>query len=88
MSGAYYDSDSTCPAHGAKAVTKSDSTVLPTTRGLYIGTTGDVAVTMADDTAGAATVVTFVAVPVGILPIQVTKVMSTNTTASNIVALY
>lgn len=84
MSGAYYDADSTCPIHKAATVTKSDTTVLPTTRALYIGTTGDVAVTMADD----GTVVTFVAVPVGILPIQVTKVMATNTTASNILALW
>jgi hypothetical protein len=78
MAGAFRDSDSTCPIHGAVVVVKSDSTVIPTTRGLYIGTTGDVAVTMADDNA----VVTFKAVPVGILPIQVTKVMSTNTAAS------
>ena len=82
--GAYRDADSTVSAHGAVAVTKSDSTVLPTTRALYIGVTGNVAVTMADD----GTVVTFVAVPVGILPVQVTKVMSTNTTASSMIALY
>ena len=74
------------PATIATAVTKSDSTVLTDVRGLYIGTTGDVAVTMAGD--ATATAVTFVAVPAGaILPLCVSKVMSTNTTASNIVAL-
>jgi len=84
MSGAYRTADATCPAHGAVAVTKSDSTVLPTTRGIYVGVTGDVAVTMA----GNGAVVTFKAVPVGILAIQVTKVMSTNTTATDMLALY
>lgn len=66
------------------AVTKSDSTVLETTRALWIGTTGDVAVVFVDG--GAA--VTIVGVPAGLLPVQVTKVMSTNTTAGSIVALY
>lgn len=66
------------------AVTKSDATILEPTRALYIGTTGDVAVVFVDG--GAA--VTLTAVAVGILPVQVTKVMSTNTSASNIVALY
>lgn len=72
-------------AYRAVAVTKSDATILPATRGLYIGGTGDVAVIMAGDTAA----VTFSAAPVGvILPLQVTKVMSTNTTATLILALY
>lgn len=67
------------------AVTKSDSTILETTRALYVGGAGDVAVIWADG--GSA--VTLSSVPAGtILPVQVTKVMSTNTTATNIVALY
>lgn len=67
------------------AVTKSDVTILETTRGLYVGTTGDVAVVFADG--GAA--VTIPSVPAGmILPIQVRQVMSTNTSASGFVALY
>lgn len=71
------------PADSAVAVTKSDSTVLTETRGLYVGVEGDVAVTI-----GGANV-TFVGVPSGaILPIRVTKVLSTGTTASSIVALY
>ena len=71
------------PADSAVAVTKSDSTVLTETRGLYVGVEGDVAVTI-----GGANV-TFVGVPSeAILPIRVTKVLSTGTTASSIVALY
>lgn len=80
---AYRSADATAPAHGAVAVTPSDSTVIPTTRSLYIGTTGNLAVVMADGQT-----VTFNAVPVGILAIQVDKVMATNTTASTILALY
>lgn len=68
-----------------RPVTKSDTTVLPVTRALYIGGAGDVAVVHADG--GAA--VTYSAMAAGqIYPLQVTKVMSTNTTATNIVALY
>lgn len=75
----------TASAYRAAAVTKSDSTILPVTRGLYIGGAGDVAVIMAGDTAA----VTFSAVPVGtFMPVQVTKVMSTNTTATLMLALY
>jgi hypothetical protein len=73
----------TDPARGGFAVTKSDSTVLTNVRGLYVGVSGDVAVVFKDT----ATAVTLKAVPVGILPVQVTKVMSTNTTATDIVAL-
>lgn len=72
------------PATSAAAVTASDSTVLDTTRALYVGTTGDVSVVTKDGNT-----VTFAAVPAGaILPIRVTKVRSTGTTASNIVALW
>lgn len=84
MAGAYRTADATVSAHSAVAVTPSDSTVLPTTRALYIGTAGNVAVVMADDQNS----VTFVAVMAGsILPVQVTKVLATGTTASNIVAM-
>lgn len=70
-------------ASNAAAVTKSDATIIPTTRALYIGVTGDVVVTMA----GGATPITFKAAPVGILPIQVTKVLAA-TAATDILALY
>ena len=69
--------------YGAVAVTKSDSTVFPTTRGLGIGVTGDVAVRMANGD-----LITFTAVPAGIFPVQVNKVLSTGTTATGISALY
>lgn len=69
----------------AEAVTKSDSTVLEATRGLWIGGAGNVAVVFSDG--GSAK--TIVGVPAGtLLPFAVTKVMSTNTTATDILALY
>ena len=67
----------------AVAVTKSDSTVIPSTRALYIGGDGNVSVTMSGG--GDAT---FVGLLAGmILPVQVTKVLAA-TTATNILALY
>lgn len=74
------------PAEYAAAVTLSDSTVLnPVPRALYIGVGGDVVVTMAADGAD----VTFKNVPTGTrLPVRVSKVKSTGTTASYIVAMY
>lgn len=77
--------DETISASYAAAVTPSDVTVFESsTRGLYVGGTGDLAVTME----GGA-VVTFVSVLAGsILPLRCTKVMSTNTTATAIVALF
>lgn len=70
-------------AFDAVAVVKSDATVFPKTRALYIGVTGDVAVRMAGGTS-----VTFKAVPVGILQVQVDMVKSTSTTATDMLALY
>ena len=71
-------------AYGAAAVTKSDSTVIPTTRGLYVGGAGDVAVRHANGD-----LVTYSAVPAGTdLAIQVDKVLSTGTTATLIIAQY
>ena len=72
------------PAATCAAVTPHDSTNFTNTaRALYIGGTGDVVVV---DTAGTAT--TFTAVPVGILPVQCIRVNSTDTTATDIVALF
>lgn len=84
MSGAFRTADSTCPAHGAVAVTPSDVTVFDTARSLYIGTTGNLTVRMADGQDN----VLFTAVPVGILAIQVDKVYATGTLAAAILALY
>lgn len=81
--GAFRGVDSIVSAHGAVVVTPSDSTVINTTRGLYVGTSGDIAVRMADGMS-----LTFPSVPVGVFPIQVDQVKLTGTTASNIIALY
>lgn len=75
----------TIPARSAVAVTPDDTTNLAVAaRALYIGVAGDVSVEMVED--GSAIV--FKAVPVGILPIMVTRVNSTGTAATNIVALF
>lgn len=73
-------------AYKAVAVTKSDSNTLADgVRGVWVGGAGDLAVILAGDTAA----VTLSAVPAGVLlPIQPSKIMSTNTTATLIVALY
>ena len=81
---AFERADDTVSAKRAVAVTPSDATVLSNTRALYIGTAGNLAVTMNDGVSA-----TFSNVIGGtILPVQVTKVLSTGTTASNIVAMY
>lgn len=67
---------------GAFAITKHDTNANVATA-LYIGVTGDVAVVTQDRT----TSVVFKAVPVGILPVRVSKVLSTGTTATDIVGL-
>lgn len=72
------------PARHAAAVTPNDSTDLTVrARVLYIGTAGALKVT----TQGGEDV-TFGNVEAGTLPISVTRVWSTGTTASNIVALW
>lgn len=70
-------------AHGF-AVTPNDSTTLSeTTRALYVGSAGTVAVLMAS---GAS--VTFPGVPSGtVLPVRVTRVMATGTSATGIIGL-
>lgn len=85
MSGSYRSANATVSAHSALAVTPNDSTVIPVTRALYIGAGGTIVVTMAEDGNN----VTFINLPEGtIFPIQVSKVLSTGTTATSIVALY
>lgn len=80
---AYRDANSTAPAHGAVSVTPNDSTLFPVTRAVYVGTAGALAVRMADGMT-----ITFPTVAAGIFPIQVDRVLSTGTTALNIIALY
>lgn len=75
----------TVPARSCQAITKSDSTTYTEGRGLWVGTGGDVAVILKDDTVA----VTIPDVLGGtLLPIQVSKVMSTNTTASGFVIFW
>jgi hypothetical protein len=85
---AFTDSGSaaTHPARRYGAITKSDATDLDNpTRAVYVGGAGDVAAVMPD---GGSAVV-FKAVPAGtVLPIQVRRINSTATTATDLVALY
>lgn len=75
-------SNSSASAAGAAAVTPSDSTVLDF-RALWVGGAGNVAVRTRNGQT-----VTFSGVAAGtILPVQGDRVMSTNTTATLILAL-
>lgn len=66
-------------------VTPDDAAIIPPTRGLYVGVTGDVKVRGAVDGKFA----TFVALAAGIgHPIRVDQVWSNGTSALNIIALY
>lgn len=80
-----YASGLESPASDAATVTPNDGTDLTThARALYIGGAGNVKV----DTVAGSTV-TFTALPVGfILPVRVRRVHSTDTTATNIIAMW
>lgn len=81
---AYRSADATVSSYDAAAVTPSDSGTLRVTRALYVGVGGNLRVTMAYGT-----VVTFTGVLAGtVLPVQVSRVWATNTSATNIVAMY
>ena len=73
------------PASNAVLVTPSDSTDLTyVSRAVYVGTTGNMKVTMQDSGT-----VLFTGIPAGTtLPIRVTRIWSTTTTASTILALW
>ena len=65
-------------------VTKSDVTVFDAPQAIYVGTGGDIALRLIGDS----TVVVYKNVPSGSwLPVLADKVMSTNTTASDIVRM-
>lgn len=69
----------------AIAVTKSDSDTYAFPITVYVGGAGDVAIVPANG--GSA--VTFVGLPAGsVVPCLATKVMSTDTTATNLVGVY
>lgn len=80
------------PAGHGWNVEPSDTVPLPaTTRAIYVGDAGDVAVLLAgvDNSTPSAGVVTFLAVPAGTtLWVSATHVMDTGTDSTNIVALW
>jgi hypothetical protein len=68
----------------AQALTKSDTTVINTTRSVWVGGTGDITVTMLSGNTAL-----FSSVPAGTwMPIQITKLQATGTTATNVLGLY
>lgn len=90
MANFYKSSDATVAAHGAVVIVPTDTaaTVIPITRSIYVGVGGNITVVMAD-AATTATTVLFVGVPSGTtLPIQITRVAATGTTATSLLALY
>lgn len=80
-----YNSHMNAPAVHWVSVTPSDATILPAgCRGLWVGGTGNIALQ-----SSAGTTVTFTNVANGtMLSVSPSKVMSTNTTATAIIALY
>lgn len=71
-------------AQDGESITPSDSDIFAKFGSLYIGTGGDVALTTE-----LGTNLTFVNVPDGtFLPVVAKAVLSTNTTASNIIVMY
>jgi hypothetical protein len=79
----YYTNQQLFSPEDGFAITPSDSTVIAATRGIWVGGAGNLAVTM-----GSGAVLTFAGVAAGtLLPIQVQKVMATNTTATLILGL-
>ena len=72
------------PGYDAASITPDDGADLPTSsRAIYVGASGDLVVTMV----GGGTV-TLTAVPVGILPIRVSRVHAIGTTAADLVAVW
>ena len=72
------------PATNAVLISPNDSTdLVAVTRAVYVGTTGNMKVTMQDSGT-----VLFTGIPAGTtLPIRVSRIWSTTTTASTIIAL-
>lgn len=82
------DMGSIAPSDTFVAVTPSDATAISAalgeTKGLYVGGAGNVACIDCTNTA-----VTFSAVSAGtVLPVRTRRVNATNTTATNIIALF
>ncbi len=72
------------PAVGASAIAPSDANTIPVTRGIYVGTAGDL---KADFVNGGT--VTLKGLAAGIVhPLRLTRVYATGTSAADIVGLY
>lgn len=72
------------PAENGFAITPSDTDLTYTTRGLYVGTGGDVVCTLKGGQE-----LTFANVPDGvILPLRIVNIDSTGTTATGLIGLY
>jgi hypothetical protein len=86
MADAFSNASLSGPARSAKSVTTHNTNPLAggATRALYVGVSGDIACRLAGDS----TDVLVKAAPVGVLPMRVTHVRTTNTTATNLLALY
>lgn len=70
--------------NGARAITLSDTDNMETPATVYVGGAGNVAVTTFNGEN-----VTFVGLPAGsVIPVTVTRVWSTGTTATNLLACY
>jgi hypothetical protein len=68
----------------SSSITPNDITDIPTTRGIYVGSGGDLKVKM-----GYGSIVTFTAIAPGMIhPISATRIYENGTTASGIVAVY
>lgn len=79
------------PYTAAVAITKSDTVNLGhVTRAIYIGVAGDVAAILVDNAGDGTTgtPIVFKAMPVGIHRLRLTRVNSTNTAATDMVALW
>ena len=80
----YRTADATVSAYDASEIVLADDGALRPTRALYSGGSGNLKVDMA-----LGSTVTFSNLLAGtILPVQVVRVYSTGTTATNIIALY
>jgi hypothetical protein len=79
-----YGYTDTFTARGSVTVTKSDTVDLPfVSRALQIGTGGNIKMTFADGS-----IDTWYNVQAGIVPVQVRRVWSTDTTAAQISSVY
>jgi hypothetical protein len=90
MPGTLHGTNSSLPAGRMAAVTPSDTVSFTyLTRGLYVGVAGNVYVNALAEDGVTLAACAFIGVAAGtILPITCDRVNSTNTTATNIVALW